>query len=230
MEENQADPTPQLFCHVWFAITIPNTVKSFLSETITESWILPTYPHLSYVDEMETMNTSTQIPPLLFWGDSPSLQKKTYPRRKKTFIFFISILTSKLCTAMANTTIHRRLLEPEQEQEPSSLRGRVLEESKKIWRVAMPSVISRVSSFGTIVVTQSFMGHISSLDLASYALVQTITVRFVNGILVTNLTNSSAFMFMAKTFHVFCFLIRNSDRNVERHRDSLRPSIRSKAV
>lgn len=64
------------------------------------------------------------------------------------------------------------------------LRGRLVEESKKIWKVAMPSVISRVSSFGTIVVTQSFMGHISSLDLASYALVQTITVRFVNGILV----------------------------------------------
>ncbi|KAL0453332.1 UNVERIFIED_CONTAM: protein DETOXIFICATION 24 [Sesamum latifolium] len=64
------------------------------------------------------------------------------------------------------------------------LKARVLEESKKIWRVAMPSLISRVSSFGTIVVTQSFIGHINSLDLAGYALVQTLSVRFVNGILI----------------------------------------------
>lgn len=64
------------------------------------------------------------------------------------------------------------------------LKARVYEESKKIWRVATPGVISRVSSFGTIVITQSFIGHLSSLDLAGYALVQTLSVRFVNGILV----------------------------------------------
>ncbi|EYU35654.1 hypothetical protein MIMGU_mgv1a0206291mg, partial [Erythranthe guttata] len=42
----------------------------------------------------------------------------------------------------------------------SDLKKRVCDESKKIWRVALPSVISRVSLFGTIVVTQSFIGHI----------------------------------------------------------------------
>lgn len=69
-------------------------------------------------------------------------------------------------------------------EEGGDLKGRVYVESKKIWRVAFPSVVSRVSSFGTIVVTQSFIGHISSVDLAGYALVQTLLVRFVNGILV----------------------------------------------
>ncbi|XP_051113589.1 protein DETOXIFICATION 24-like isoform X2 [Andrographis paniculata] len=64
-----------------------------------------------------------------------------------------------------------------------SLKTEVWVESKKIWRVAMPSIISRVSSFGTLVVTQSFIGHVSSLDLAGYALVQTLIVRFINGIL-----------------------------------------------
>ncbi|KAH7854276.1 hypothetical protein Vadar_012024 [Vaccinium darrowii] len=34
-----------------------------------------------------------------------------------------------------------------------------------------------------MVVTQSFIGHISELDLAAYALVETLTVRFANGIL-----------------------------------------------
>lgn len=87
---------------------------------------------------------------------------------------------------MDNCSIEERLLSPkaEQAQEEGDLKARILEESNKIWRVAMPSVISRVSSFGTIVVTQSFIGHINPLDLAGYALVQTLSVRFVNGILV----------------------------------------------
>lgn len=68
--------------------------------------------------------------------------------------------------------------------EDVGLKARICQESKKIWRVALPSIISRVSSFGTIVVTQSFIGHINSTDLAAYALVQTLTVRFVNGIVV----------------------------------------------
>lgn len=80
--------------------------------------------------------------------------------------------------------MQQRLLAPKvQEQEEGDLKLRVWEESKKIWRVALPGVLSRVAAFGTIVVTQSFIGHISQLDLAGYALVQTISVRFVNGIL-----------------------------------------------
>ncbi|KAL0359718.1 UNVERIFIED_CONTAM: protein DETOXIFICATION 24 [Sesamum angustifolium] len=69
-------------------------------------------------------------------------------------------------------------------EENSDLKGRIWEESKKIWRVALPSVIARVASFGTIIVTQSFVGHISSLDLAAYALVQTVSERFVDGIVI----------------------------------------------
>ncbi|OIT21517.1 protein detoxification 24 [Nicotiana attenuata] len=76
-----------------------------------------------------------------------------------------------------------RLLDSQIEK-VDDLKGRIYDESKKIWRVALPGVLSRVASFGSIVVTQSFIGHISELDLAAYALVQTLTVRFVNGILI----------------------------------------------
>ncbi|KAI3800854.1 hypothetical protein L1987_28953 [Smallanthus sonchifolius] len=69
------------------------------------------------------------------------------------------------------------------QKEEGDLKGRIWDESKKIWRVALPGIISRVCAFGTIVVTQSFIGHISDVDLAGYALVQTLSVRFVNGIL-----------------------------------------------
>nr|GEX44194.1 protein DETOXIFICATION 24-like [Tanacetum cinerariifolium] len=79
--------------------------------------------------------------------------------------------------------IQTKLLRRDEEEEEGDLKVRIWDESKKIWRVALPGVISRVCAFGTIVVTQSFIGHISGLDLAGYALVQTLSVRFVNGIL-----------------------------------------------
>ncbi|KAI5659549.1 hypothetical protein M9H77_28342 [Catharanthus roseus] len=80
--------------------------------------------------------------------------------------------------------IEERLLTKSGEEDVGDLKGRVLDESKKIWKVALPGILARVASFGSIVVTQSFIGHISELDLAGYALVQTLSVRFVNGILI----------------------------------------------
>lgn len=89
---------------------------------------------------------------------------------------------------MEDSSIQESLLsrnaEGQEEREGRDLKRRILEESKKIWRIATPGVISRVGSFGTIVVTQAFFGHISAVDLAAYALVQTLSFRFVNGVLV----------------------------------------------
>ncbi|KAJ9563899.1 hypothetical protein OSB04_009059 [Centaurea solstitialis] len=71
----------------------------------------------------------------------------------------------------------------DEQQKEGDLHLMIWAESKKIWRIALPAVISRTFSFGTLVVTQSFIGHISATDLAGYALVQTLTVRFMIGIL-----------------------------------------------
>ncbi|GFP82100.1 protein transparent testa 12 [Phtheirospermum japonicum] len=82
-------------------------------------------------------------------------------------------------------SLKESLLNTRAEQEHNNdLKTRICQESKKIWRVALPSIISRITSFGTVVVTQSFVGHISSVDLAGYALVQTLTARLVNGIVI----------------------------------------------
>ncbi|KAI3796524.1 hypothetical protein L1987_39197 [Smallanthus sonchifolius] len=78
--------------------------------------------------------------------------------------------------------INTKLLRHEEEEE-GDLKQRIWTESKKIWRVALPGVISRFCAFGTIIVTQSFIGHVNDIDLAGYALVQSLSVRFVNGIL-----------------------------------------------
>lgn len=76
-----------------------------------------------------------------------------------------------------------KLLIDSEREDRSSLRGRIWREQKLLWRIASPAMLSRVSSYGIIVVTQSFIGHVSELELAAYALTQTILLRFVNGIL-----------------------------------------------
>ncbi|XP_014491158.1 protein DETOXIFICATION 21 [Vigna radiata var. radiata] len=69
-------------------------------------------------------------------------------------------------------------------EEEESVGKRVWEESKKMWVVAGPAIFTRFSTFGIMVVTQSFIGHIGSTELAAYALVMTVLVRFANGVLI----------------------------------------------
>ena len=86
-----------------------------------------------------------------------------------------------------DSNLEQRFLAHGEEEDKSDLKRRVWIETKIIWRVAFPSILARVTSFGMIVVTQSFLGHIGEVELATYALVQSIFVRFINGILVSKL-------------------------------------------
>ena len=70
-------------------------------------------------------------------------------------------------------------------EKEESLRKRAWEESKKMWVVAGPAIFTRFSTFGIMVVSQSFIGHIGSTELAAYAIVMTVLVRFANGVLVS---------------------------------------------
>lgn len=56
-------------------------------------------------------------------------------------------------------------------------------ETKKMWVVAGPAIFTRFSTFGINVVSQAFIGHIGSTELAAYSLVFTVLLRFSNGIL-----------------------------------------------
>lgn len=64
------------------------------------------------------------------------------------------------------------------------LTERIWKESKKMWVVAAPAIFTRFSTFGINVISQAFVGHIGSIELAGYALVMTVLVRFANGVLV----------------------------------------------
>ncbi|OMO64529.1 Multi antimicrobial extrusion protein [Corchorus capsularis] len=84
--------------------------------------------------------------------------------------------------------LEERFLAHKEEDETTTttndLKRRLWNESKILWRISFPSILSRVTSFGMIVVTQSFIGHISEVQLATYALIQSILVRFIYGILI----------------------------------------------
>ncbi|OMO49393.1 Multi antimicrobial extrusion protein [Corchorus olitorius] len=97
--------------------------------------------------------------------------------------------------------------------EYSSLRRRVWEESKKLWRVGFPSMLARVTAFGMFVVTQAFIGHIGEVQLAAYALIQVITVRFANGILLGMSSATETLCgqaFGAKQYHMLGIYLQRS--------------------
>ena len=77
----------------------------------------------------------------------------------------------------------------EKERPSGSFMKRIWEEEKKLFLVAGPAIITRLSTFGVSMISQAFIGHMGSTELAAYALVFTVIVRFSNGILVITLTD-----------------------------------------
>ncbi|KAB5529650.1 hypothetical protein DKX38_019731 [Salix brachista] len=71
----------------------------------------------------------------------------------------------------------------ELDAEELTFKDRLWTETKKMWVVAGPAIFSRFSTFGINVVSQAFIGHIGSTELAAYSLVFTVLLRFSNGIL-----------------------------------------------
>ncbi|XP_050224587.1 protein DETOXIFICATION 24-like [Mercurialis annua] len=72
----------------------------------------------------------------------------------------------------------------EKRSSSKDLAERVRAESKETWRIAFPSMLTKICLFGMVVVTQAFIGRIGELELAAYSLIQIITVRFGQGTLV----------------------------------------------
>lgn len=72
----------------------------------------------------------------------------------------------------------------EGEEDEVSLKKKIWSESKKLWIVAGPAIFTRFSTFGVTVISQAFIGHIGATELAAFSLVNTVLLRFANGILV----------------------------------------------
>ncbi|KAF8034938.1 hypothetical protein BT93_C1076 [Corymbia citriodora subsp. variegata] len=73
----------------------------------------------------------------------------------------------------------------EKEDDPvqEGLIRRILSESKELWRVAGPSIFSRVALYSITVVTQAFAGHLGDIDLAAISIATTVIISISFGFL-----------------------------------------------
>ncbi|OAP16838.1 hypothetical protein AXX17_AT1G33790 [Arabidopsis thaliana] len=65
------------------------------------------------------------------------------------------------------------------------MKEKVWRESKKLWVVAGPAIFTRFSTSGLSLISQAFIGHLGSTELAAYSITLTVLLRFSNGILVS---------------------------------------------
>ncbi|XP_073138671.1 protein DETOXIFICATION 21-like [Henckelia pumila] len=100
-----------------------------------------------------------------------------------------------------------------QGNEDESLKNKTWNETKKIWIVAGPAIFTRCSTFGVIAISQAFIGHIGATELAAFALVITVLLRFANGLL---LGMASGFQTLcgqaygAKQYHMLGIFLQRS--------------------
>ncbi|XP_058107628.1 protein DETOXIFICATION 21-like [Magnolia sinica] len=108
--------------------------------------------------------------------------------------------------------LNAKLLETNSEEE-ESLGRKIWTETKKLWIVAGPGIFTRFSTFGVTVISQAFIGHIGSTELAAFALVSTVLVRFANGILLgmaSALETLCGQSFGAKQYHMLGVYLQRS--------------------
>ncbi|KAF7140028.1 hypothetical protein RHSIM_Rhsim06G0075900 [Rhododendron simsii] len=68
--------------------------------------------------------------------------------------------------------------------EETGLKRRLWVETKKLWHLVGPAILSRICSATFAVVTQAFAGHLGDVELASISIVNTVILGFSFGLLV----------------------------------------------
>ncbi|XP_075638313.1 protein DETOXIFICATION 21-like isoform X2 [Castanea sativa] len=93
------------------------------------------------------------------------------------------------------------------------LRDKVWSEMKKMWVVAVPAIFTRASTFGINVITQAFVGHIGSTELAAYSFIYTVFLSFAIGILLgmaTALQTLCGQAYGARKYHMLGVYLQRS--------------------
>ncbi|KAL0453320.1 UNVERIFIED_CONTAM: protein DETOXIFICATION 21 [Sesamum latifolium] len=101
----------------------------------------------------------------------------------------------------------------EDEIEEENFKSKIWVENKKMWVVAGPAMFTRFSTFGINVISQAFVGHIGSTELAAYALVFTLLTRFANGLLLglaSGLETLCGQAYGAKQYHMLGIYLQRS--------------------
>ncbi|KAI3685969.1 hypothetical protein L1987_79638 [Smallanthus sonchifolius] len=115
---------------------------------------------------------------------------------------------------------HQPLLLPnnheEQQQQPElevSIIKRTWIESTKIWKIAGPSIFSRLSLYSLAVITQSFAGHLNDTDLAAISIATTVITSITFGFLLgmaSALETLCGQAYGAKQYHMLGIYLQRS--------------------
>ncbi|WJZ92403.1 hypothetical protein VitviT2T_011399 [Vitis vinifera] len=98
-------------------------------------------------------------------------------------------------------------------EEGQQLKDKLWSETKKLWVVAGPAIFARFATFGVNVISQAFIGHIGSTELAAYALVGTVLLRFANSIqlgMACSLQTLCGQSFGARQYHMLGIYLQRS--------------------
>ncbi|KAK4412746.1 protein DETOXIFICATION 21 [Sesamum alatum] len=114
---------------------------------------------------------------------------------------------------MEGDSSEKLLRAAEEKIEEENLKSKIWVENKKMWVVAAPAMFTRFSTFGINVISQAFVGHIGSTELAAYALVFTLLTRFANGFLLglaSGLETLCGQAYGAKQYHMLGIYLQRS--------------------
>ncbi|GLJ39521.1 hypothetical protein SUGI_0807630 [Cryptomeria japonica] len=90
---------------------------------------------------------------------------------------------------------------------------RYLTESRKLWAIAGPAIFTRLTMYGTNVITQAFVGHLGDLELAAVSISITVFVGFNFGLLLgmgSALETLCGQAFGAKKYHMMGVYLQRS--------------------
>lgn len=77
-----------------------------------------------------------------------------------------------------------------EEDKPLKLVHKVGVESKKLWLIAGPAILTALSQFSIGALTQTFVGHVGELELAAFSVENSVIAGFAFGFLVHKLSSS----------------------------------------
>ncbi|XP_062159043.1 protein DETOXIFICATION 27-like [Alnus glutinosa] len=100
-----------------------------------------------------------------------------------------------------------------EDQDQKGLASRVWIETRKLWRIVGPAIISRVISYSMNVITQAFAGHLGEVELAAISIANTVIVGFNFGLLLgmgSALETLCGQAFGAKRYHMLGIYLQRS--------------------
>ncbi|XP_012451671.1 protein DETOXIFICATION 27 [Gossypium raimondii] len=105
------------------------------------------------------------------------------------------------------------ILRDEDGVEGKDLRTRLWIETKKLWAIVGPSIISRVAGYSMNIITQAFAGHLGDVELAAISIANTVIVGFNFGLLLgmaSALETLCGQAFGAKEYHMLGIYMQRS--------------------